>query len=99
MKDFSAFLACFLILLPTLHIFINLSVWEISTGRCLRTFEMNDAIMHVAWNPSPKLFLLAVVLAKLVVFLSPENYLTDKIVVNQTNAIFKQEVDQGDYIG
>ncbi|KAB7493858.1 Ribosome biogenesis protein BOP1-like protein [Armadillidium nasatum] len=37
-------------------------------------------------------------MGKMVVFLNPETYLTDKIVVQQTNSIFKSEVEQGDYM-
>lgn len=52
----------------------------------------------VAWNPSSKLFLLAVVIENKVIFLNPETYLTDKLIVQQTNAVFREEPEQGDYI-
>ncbi|KAK9725457.1 hypothetical protein RND81_05G145000 [Saponaria officinalis] len=35
-------------------------VWEVATGRCIRTWEFDHAIQHVAWNPSPQLQILAV---------------------------------------
>lgn len=75
-----------------------LSVWEISTGRCLRSFDVEAAVKWVAWNPSSKLFLLAIVIENKVIFLNPETYLMDKIVVQQTNAVFREEPEQGDYI-
>lgn len=72
------------------------TVWEISTGRCLRTFNFQGIIKWVAWNPSPKLFLLAVVVGNKVFCLNPETYLTDRVVVRQTNAVFRVEPDKGD---
>ncbi|KAK8741083.1 hypothetical protein OTU49_002486 [Cherax quadricarinatus] len=76
----------------------TVKIWEISTGRCLRSFDIEAAVKWVAWNPSSKLFLLGIVIEKKVIFLNPETYLTDKVVVKQTNAVFKEEPDQGDYI-
>lgn len=35
-------------------------IWEIETGRCLRIWELDEAVQHVAWNPSPDLPILAV---------------------------------------
>lgn len=35
-------------------------VWEVETGRCLRIWELDEAVQHVAWNPSPDLPILAV---------------------------------------
>lgn len=52
----------------------------------------------VAWNPNSKLFLLAVVVENKVYFLNPETYLCDKEVVDQTNAVFREVPNQGDYI-
>ncbi|KAG7174653.1 ribosome biogenesis protein BOP1 homolog [Homarus americanus] len=76
----------------------TVKIWEISTGRCLRSFDVEAAVKCVAWNPSNKLFLLGIVLESKVIFMNPETYLTDKVVVQQTNSVFKEEPDQGDYI-
>ncbi|KAE8701079.1 Ribosome bioproteinsis protein BOP1-like protein [Hibiscus syriacus] len=35
-------------------------VWEVETGRCLRVWEIGEAVQHVAWNPLPALPILAV---------------------------------------
>ncbi|XP_057495260.1 ribosome biogenesis protein BOP1 homolog isoform X2 [Actinidia eriantha] len=35
-------------------------VWEVETGRCLRVWELGEAVQHVAWNPSSDLPILAV---------------------------------------
>ncbi|MCL4125888.1 UNVERIFIED_CONTAM: hypothetical protein GTU68_021387 [Idotea baltica] len=73
-------------------------VWEVSTGRCLRIFETEEVVQKVSWNPKRDLFLLGIAFGKMVVFLNPETYLTDKLVIQQTNSIFEEEVQQGDYI-
>ncbi|KAL8099766.1 hypothetical protein AgCh_032136 [Apium graveolens] len=35
-------------------------ILEIDTGRCLKIWELEEAVNYVAWNPSPKLPILAV---------------------------------------
>ncbi|KAA8545481.1 hypothetical protein F0562_020265 [Nyssa sinensis] len=35
-------------------------IWEVETGRCLRVWEIGEAVQHVAWNPLPELPILAV---------------------------------------
>ncbi|XP_077230593.1 transducin/WD40 repeat-like superfamily protein [Tasmannia lanceolata] len=35
-------------------------VWEVETGRCLRLWEVGEAVTHVAWNPLPELPILAI---------------------------------------
>ncbi|XP_031131507.1 ribosome biogenesis protein BOP1 homolog [Ipomoea triloba] len=35
-------------------------IWEVETGRCLRIWELGEAVQHVSWNPVPELPVLAV---------------------------------------
>ncbi|RDX91898.1 Ribosome biogenesis protein BOP1-like protein, partial [Mucuna pruriens] len=35
-------------------------IWEIETGRCLRRWEVGEAVSCVAWNPLPDIHILAV---------------------------------------
>lgn len=35
-------------------------IWEVETGRCIRTWEIGEAVRHVTWNPLPDLPILAV---------------------------------------
>lgn len=35
-------------------------IWEVESGRCLRVWEISEAVQYVAWNPVPELPLLAV---------------------------------------
>ncbi|KAK3872112.1 hypothetical protein Pcinc_022794 [Petrolisthes cinctipes] len=73
-------------------------IWEVGTGRCLRSFDVGEAVKCVTWNPSNNLFLLAVVIANKVLFMNPETYLVESQLVDQTNAVFTEPPDQGDYI-
>ncbi|XP_022149038.1 ribosome biogenesis protein BOP1 homolog [Momordica charantia] len=36
-------------------------IWEVETGRCLKVWEVGEAVKYVAWNPLPELPILAVV--------------------------------------
>ncbi|OMO61079.1 hypothetical protein COLO4_33567 [Corchorus olitorius] len=35
-------------------------IWEVETGRCLKVWEIGEAVQHVAWNPLQELPILAV---------------------------------------
>ncbi|XP_008809816.2 ribosome biogenesis protein BOP1 homolog [Phoenix dactylifera] len=35
-------------------------IWEVETGRCLRVWDIGEAVQHIAWNPLPELPILAV---------------------------------------
>ncbi|XP_022774689.1 ribosome biogenesis protein BOP1 homolog isoform X2 [Durio zibethinus] len=35
-------------------------IWEVETSRCLRVWQVGEAVQHVAWNPLPELPVLAV---------------------------------------
>ncbi|CAK9313917.1 unnamed protein product [Citrullus colocynthis] len=34
-------------------------IWEVETGRCLKVWELGEAVKYVAWNPRPDLPILA----------------------------------------
>ncbi|KAG6601624.1 Ribosome biogenesis protein BOP1-like protein, partial [Cucurbita argyrosperma subsp. sororia] len=34
-------------------------IWEVETGRCLKVWELEEAVKYVAWNPLPELPILA----------------------------------------
>ncbi|KAK1273013.1 hypothetical protein QJS04_geneDACA021898 [Acorus gramineus] len=38
----------------------TVQIWEVETGRCLRVWEVDEAVKHVSWNPEPDLPILAV---------------------------------------
>ncbi|KAK2723761.1 ribosome biogenesis protein BOP1 homolog [Artemia franciscana] len=71
-------------------------VWEVSTGRCLKTFEIGTPVRSVAWCPNNALSLVAVAAGHKVFLLNPG--VGDKLVVANTDQILKEEPDQGDYV-
>ncbi|GAB4834115.1 Ribosome bioproteinsis protein 1 [Ancistrocladus abbreviatus] len=38
----------------------SVRIWEVATGRCIRVWELGEAVQHVAWNPLLQLPVLAV---------------------------------------
>lgn len=49
----------------------TVKVWEVATGRCMRTWELSAGVKCVAWCPNQALCLLAAVIEDRVLLLSP----------------------------
>ncbi len=47
----------------------TLRLWEVRTGRCLRTWPLGGSVRCVAWCPAPETRLLSAVVSKSVVLL------------------------------
>lgn len=60
-------------------------IWEVSTGRCLRTMQLGEPVVRVAWCPNPALSLLAAAAGQRLLLLQPS--LGDQLVVGQTDAL------------
>ncbi|KAG8240227.1 hypothetical protein J437_LFUL004687 [Ladona fulva] len=64
----------------------TVKVWEISTGRCLKTFELGyGAVRRVCWCPNSSLSLIAVGAGKTVMLINPG--VGEKIVVERTDEL------------
>ncbi|KAJ3054622.1 Ribosome biogenesis protein erb1 [Rhizophlyctis rosea] len=63
-------------------------VWEISTGRCLKTWTMEEAVQFVTWNPNKTISLVAVATQARVLLI--ELKLGGAEVEAATDAIFEQ---------
>uniref|UniRef100_A0A8C9TNK1 Ribosome biogenesis protein BOP1 n=1 Tax=Scleropages formosus TaxID=113540 RepID=A0A8C9TNK1_SCLFO len=61
-------------------------LWEVSTGRCMKTVEVGGAVRSIVWNPNPAICLVAVL-----VLLNP--YLADKLVYNATDQLIASYVE------
>lgn len=35
-------------------------VWEIETSRCIKVWDVGEAVNHIAWNPLPELPILSI---------------------------------------
>lgn len=68
-----------------LFIILKILVWEISTGRCLRTIPVGGIVRSIEWNPNKALSLVAVVADRKLLILNPG--VGDHLVVSKTDSI------------
>ncbi|KAJ3298725.1 Ribosome biogenesis protein 1 [Borealophlyctis nickersoniae] len=61
-------------------------VWEVATGRCLKSWTVGETVQSVSWNPNKALSLLAVAAQSRVILFNPElastvtNFATDQLI-------------------
>lgn len=60
-------------------------VWEISTGRCMRTYPVGGIVRSAEWNPNKALSLIAVVADRKLLIINPG--VGDHLVVSKTDSI------------
>ncbi|KAL3195337.1 hypothetical protein MRX96_015810 [Rhipicephalus microplus] len=60
-------------------------IWEVLTGRCIKTFKFEHAVKGVAWCPNQSICLVAVAVENTVHIINPG--VGDKLVVNNTDAV------------
>lgn len=61
------------------------SVWEIQTGRCIKTIETGDIVRSVAWCPNAKISLIAIASGQRLLLVNPQ--VGDKMLVKKTDDI------------
>ncbi|XP_074059186.1 ribosome biogenesis protein BOP1 [Macrotis lagotis] len=49
----------------------SVRLWEVTTGRCLKTIPVSGVVKSIAWNPNPTIGLVAVAVAESVLLLNP----------------------------
>ncbi|GFU64545.1 ribosome biogenesis protein bop1 [Trichonephila clavipes] len=64
----------------------TVKIWEILTGRCMRTINLGEPVKQVAWCPSQALSLILVSVGSNVYAINTR--LGDKVVVSNTDTIF-----------
>lgn len=67
----------------------TVKIWEVQTGRCLRTVRMGDVVRSVEWNPNKNLGLVAVACGQKVILINP--LVGDSLVGTKTDDVLKQE--------
>lgn len=72
------------------------SVWEIATGRCLRTIPVGGVVRSVSWCPNQALALIAVAADRKVLLVNPG--VGDHLVCSKTDALLDEPPEQ-DVIG
>jgi ribosome biogenesis protein ERB1 len=67
-------------------------VWEISTGRCLKTIGIGGIGRSVAWCPSQAVSLIAVAADRKVLLINPK--LGDNLVVAKTDNLLEEPPEE-----
>ncbi|XP_074118912.1 ribosome biogenesis protein BOP1 isoform X1 [Sminthopsis crassicaudata] len=49
----------------------SVRLWEVNTGRCLKTIPVSGVVKSIAWNPNPAISLVAVAVGESVLLLNP----------------------------
>eukprot|EP00092_Neocalanus_flemingeri_P020014 GFUD01021674.1.p1 GENE.GFUD01021674.1~~GFUD01021674.1.p1 ORF type:complete len:737 (-),score=262.84 GFUD01021674.1:103-2313(-) len=74
----------------------SMKVWEMATGRCLKTWDMGGVVKSVAWCPNSALSLLAVAVDTVVFLINTG--LGDKLVNTRTDELLGEEPDNSGYV-
>ncbi|XP_013114128.2 ribosome biogenesis protein BOP1 homolog [Stomoxys calcitrans] len=67
----------------------TVKIWEIATGRCIRTIETDDVVRCVAWCPNAKLSIIAVASGNRLLLINPK--VGDKMLVKKTDDLLSEE--------
>lgn len=72
----------------------SFSVWEISTGRCIKTIQTGDIVRSVSWCPNAKISLIAIASGQRMILVNPK--VGDKMLTKKTDEILTEapKVDQ-----
>lgn len=68
--------------------FFSILVWEISTGRCIKTIETGDVVRSVSWCPNPKISLIAIASGQRLLLVN--HLVGDKMLVKKTDDILTE---------
>jgi ribosome biogenesis protein ERB1 len=79
-----------------LHNHYVVSVWEISTGRCLQTIPVGGIVRSVSWCPNQALSLIAVAADRKVLLVNPR--VGDHLVWSKTDSLLDEAPEQ-DVVG
>lgn len=71
-------------------------IWEIQSGRCLKTLELGEVVKSVAWCPNQALSIVAVTLENKVLLINTG--VGDKVIVDRTNELLSEEPDNIGYV-
>ncbi|XP_011207973.2 ribosome biogenesis protein BOP1 homolog [Bactrocera dorsalis] len=66
----------------------TVKIWEIATGRCIRTIETDDVVRCVAWCPNAKLSIIAVAAGNRLLLINPK--VGDKLLIKKTDDLLAE---------
>ena len=73
----------------------TLKIWEVDTGRCLKTWDMGGVVRSVSWCPNTALSLVAVTVDTKLYLINTG--LGDKLVNSRTDELLGEEPDNSGY--
>jgi ribosome biogenesis protein ERB1 len=76
--------------------YLFFSVWEIATGRCVRTIPVGGVVRSVSWCPNQALSLIAVAADRKVLLVNPG--VGDHLICSKTDSLLDEPPEQ-DVIG
>ncbi|RKO87314.1 WD40-repeat-containing domain protein [Blyttiomyces helicus] len=72
----------------------SVRVWEVATGRCLKSWNAEDSVLSVMWNPNKTVSLLAVAAQTRVLLINPEVASAETIAfTNRANGFYAPFID------
>nr|MBE5724360.1 putative ribosome biogenesis protein BOP1-like protein [Cucujiformia] len=66
----------------------TVKIWEVNTGRCLKTIKMDDIVRSVEWCPNNALSLVIIACGKKVVLINP--HIGDYLVCSKTDSVLQE---------
>nr|NVI69921.1 putative ribosome biogenesis protein BOP1 homolog [Cucujiformia] len=66
----------------------TIKIWEVNTGRCLKTIHMDDVVRSVEWCPNASLSLVLVASGKRVMLINP--HVGDYLVCAKTDSVLQE---------
>nr|NVI69937.1 putative ribosome biogenesis protein BOP1 homolog [Cucujiformia] len=66
----------------------SIKIWEVNTGRCLKTIKTDEVVRSVEWCPNSSLSLVLVASGKRVLLINP--HVGDYLVCNKTDSVLAE---------
>nr|NVI69897.1 putative ribosome biogenesis protein BOP1 homolog [Cucujiformia] len=66
----------------------TVKIWEVNTGRCLKTIQTDDVVRSVEWCPNAALSLVLVASGKRVLLINP--HVGDHVVCSKTDSVLSE---------
>lgn len=69
----------------------TVKIWEVNTGRCIKTIETHDVVRSVLWCPNASISLILIASGKRVILINPQ--LGDFLTATKTDQVLKSVPD------
>ncbi|XP_005098986.1 ribosome biogenesis protein bop1 [Aplysia californica] len=72
----------------------TVKLWEVATGRCMKTLDMGGKVTAVLWNPNRTVNLIAAVVGSEVILINPG--LGDRLLCSNTDSMLESHTETAD---